>query len=442
MSEPLTDRPWTAHRERRDALRWVVLGLLGLALAALAVQLDARLGTASAPFLGRYKIRVGPGSALAPLVAAAVLWSASRGAIQRRSWRKIQLFGYIAGLTWAIALALVDGWSGLTKALGSPEEYLGDVRQVGDDPLAYLRHFTADAAAHSVASRGHPPGPVVFLWLADRIGVDNHVVLGFLITALSALTIPLVLSAVRDSVGEAAARRYLPVLVLAPYAIWVAVSLDGLVATLGAAAIVAGLRASRTRVRGWAAAGWALTAGLLIGMAALFSYSAPWLGLSIVCVYFARRRAFLNVVTGLGALVPVLGAQLLGFGWADGLVAAETDYASRVAPYRSVLWWSAISVVVLLLATGPAIVASARKLRNTAAWPFLVGAGAAVVFSIAAGLARGGVEHAWLPFFPWLTVAAVAPEKPAGELPPTPLLLTAVGAASAIVIEALLITPW
>jgi hypothetical protein len=440
MSEPSTDRPRTAHRERRDALRWVVLGLLGLAIAAIAVQLDARLGTASAPFLGRYKIRVGPGSALAPLVAAAVLWSASQIHRTQRSWPKIQLFGYTAGLTWAIALALVDGWSGLTKALGSPEEYLGDVTRVGDDPLAYLRHFTADAPAHSVASRGHPPGPVLFLWLADRIGVDNHVVLGFLITALSALTIPLVLSAVRDSVGEAAARRYLPVLVLAPYAIWVAVSLDGLVATLGAAAIVAGLRASRTDVRKRAV--WAVAAGLLVGVASLFSYSAPWLGLSIVCVYFARRRAFLNVLTGIGALAPVLAAQLLGFGWADGLVAAETDYASRIAPYRSVLWWSAISVVVLLLATGPAIVASARKLRNTAAWPFLVGAGAAVVFSIAAGLARGGVEHAWLPFFPWLTVAAVAPEQPAGPLPPAPLLLTAVGAAAAVVIEALLITPW
>jgi hypothetical protein len=442
MSEPPRDRPWTAHREHRDALRWLLLGLCGLALAALAVQLDARLGTASAPFLGRYKIRVGPGSALAPVVAILVLWLASSGHLSRLRWREIQLFGYIAGLTWAITLALVDGWSGLTKALGSPEEYLGDVRRVGDEPLRYLRHFTADAAYHSVASRGHPPGPVLFLWSLDQIGVRNHIVLGFLITALSALTIPLVLSAVRDSVGEAAARRYLPVLVLAPYAIWVAVSLDGLVALLGAAAIVAGLRASRRRVRGRPATAWALLAGLLVGLAALFSYSAPWLGLSLVCVYFARRRAFLNVMSGIGALLPVLGTQLLGFGWADGLVAAETDYASRVAPYRSVLWWSAISVVVLLLATGPSIYASARKVRNTAAWPFLVGAGAAVVFSIAAGLARGGVEHAWLPFFPWLTVAAIAPERPAGDLPPTPLLLVGVGAVVAVVVEALLITPW
>ncbi|GAA0723427.1 hypothetical protein Drose_09675 [Dactylosporangium roseum] len=442
MSELPTERTRTAHRERRDALSWLLLALGGLVVAALAVQLDARLGTASAPFLGRYKIRVGPATVLAPAVAVAVLWLTSQGRLATRSWKHIQLFGYVAGLAWAITLALVDGWSGLTKTLGSPEEYLGDVSRVGDDPLGYIRHFTADAAYHSVASRGHPPGPVLFLWALERIGVDNHIFLGFLITAVSALTVPLVLSAVRDSVGEEAARRYLPVLTLAPYAIWVAVSLDGLVAALGAAAIVAGLRASRRRVRGRPAMGWALLAGLLIGLAALFSYSAPWLGLSLVCVYFARRRAFLNVASGVGALLPILGAQVLGFAWTEGLVAAETDYASRVAPYRSVLWWSAISVVVLLLATGPALYASARKVRNTAAWPFLVGAGAAVVFSIAAGLARGGVEHAWLPFFPWLTVAAVAAEKPAGELPPTPPLLVGVGAVLAILVEATLVTPW
>ena len=65
-----------------------------------------------------------------------------------------------------------------------------------------------------------------------------------------------------------------------------------------------------------------------------------------------------------------------------------------------------------------------------------------MVFSIAAGLARGGVEHAWLPFFPWLTVAAVAPERQGGQPVPAPLLLTGVGALVAVVIEAVLATPW
>jgi hypothetical protein len=187
---------------------------------------------------------------------------------------------------------------------------------------------------------------------------------------------------------------------------------------------------------------WALVAGLLVGVAALFSYAAPWLGLSVVFVYFARRRPFLNVATGAGALIPVLAAQLAGFGWADGLLAAEADYTARIEPYRSAVWWGALSVVALLLAAGPALFASARKVRNTPAWPFLVGAGAAVVFSIVAGLARGGVEHAWLPFFPWLLVGAVAPERRAGNPPPSPLLLVAIGAAAGIAIEAVVATPW
>jgi hypothetical protein len=101
-----------------------------------------------------------------------------------------------------------------------------------------------------------------------------------------------------------------------------------------------------------------------------------------------------------------------------------------------------LSLVVLLLATGPPLLASMRKLRNTPGWPFLVGAGAAVAFSLAAGLARGGVEHAWLPFFPWLTVAAVAPEQQAGPTPPAPLLLTGAGAVVAVALAAVLETPW
>jgi hypothetical protein len=126
----------------------------------------------------------------------------------------------------------------------------------------------------------------------------------------------------------------------------------------------------------------------------------------------------------------------------DGLLTAQADYATRIVPYRSPWWWTALSLVVLLLATGPALVASLRKVRNTPGWPFLVGAATAVAFSLVAGLARGGVEHAWLPFFPWLTVAAVAPERQGGELPPSPLLLAGAGAVIAIVIEAVLDSPW
>jgi hypothetical protein len=348
----------------------------------------------------------------------------------------------VATLAWALSLAVADGAAGLTRSLSDAEGYSADVAQVGDDPGRFLRDFTAEADGYSPTTRGHPPGPVLLLWALHRLGVTDRLALGLLLTAVGALAVPLVLAAVRGSPGELSARRYAPVLALAPAAVWTAVSLDAVVGTLGAAALAAGVRASAGDRRGWPATGWAVTAGLLTGVAALFSYAAPWLGLSVVFLYFARRRPFLNLGTGLGALLPVFAAQATGFGWVDGLAVAARDHADRITPHRSALWWSGISLVALLLATGPALVASARKLRNTPGWPFLAGAGLAVAFSVAAGLARGGVENAWLPLFPWLTLAAVAPLRQAGEPVPTPLLLTGVGAGTAVVVEAVLATPW
>jgi hypothetical protein len=283
---------------------------------------------------------------------------------------------------------------------------------------------------------------VLLLWGLGRAGVTDRVTLGALITVLGCLTVPLVAYCVKDVCGETTARRYLPVLVLAPYAIWVAVSMDGVVAALGATAVAAGVFASAHRRRGLVSAAWSLLCGLLIGLAGMFAYSVVWLGLSVVLLYFARRRPFLNIGTGLGALVPVVVANRLGFNWLAGLRAAGSDFTARIEPHRSAAWWAAISLVVLIIASGPAIVASARKIRNTPAWPFLVGSAIAVLFSLVTAQARGGAEAGWLPFFPWLTVAAVAPARPAGEPPPVPWPLVAAGALTAVVIEAVLATPW
>jgi hypothetical protein len=428
--------------QRRDLVVWVWLAAAGLALTYLAVKGGAELGTRSAPFLGSYRFAFGVASVLAPAVAVGVLYAANRGRFEQGSFRAALVLSWFATLAWALSLALVDGAAGLTRSLQSPDNYLTDVPRVGQSPLAYLHTFTADVSQNSVAARGHPPGPVLLLWCLHRLGLTDRATLGLLIAVLGSLVTPLVLSAVRGVCGDLAARRYAPVLILAPYAVWVAVSVDVVVAVLGAAMVAMGVRASAHERTGWRAGGWALASGVTLGLAALFSYAAPWLGLSVVCLYFARRRAFLNVATGLGALLPVLAAQLCGFTWLDGLLVARADYAARVEPHRSALWWGAIGVVVLVLAAGPPLVRSARRIRNTPGWPFLVGAGVAVAFSVFAGLARGGAEAAWLPFFPWLTVAAVAPDTQGGETPRSPLLLVGVGALTAIVVEAVLATPW
>jgi methylthioxylose transferase len=434
--------PAAARSELVDLTVWLTGTLVGLALTFLAVQGGARLGTRGAPFLGLYRFAASPASLLAPMVLVAVLVAAHNGWFHQLDPHALLIASYLATLAWAFALALADGEAGLTRSLMSPSNYLSDVPAVGDHPLDYLRTYVATAATHTDAARGHPPGPVLLLWTLQRLGLTDRLVLGVLVTAIGGLLTPLVLGAVRSVCGEPAARGYAPVLILAPYAVWVAVSVDVVGAVLGAAMVCLGVRASRPGRTGLRAAGWALGCGVLLGIAALCSYAVPWLGLSVVCLYFARRRAFLNLATGIGALMPILAAQLAGFSWVDGLGVARRDYAVRIEPTRPALWWSLVSLVVLLLAAGPPLVASLRKLRNTPGWPFLVGAGVAVAFTLAAGLARGGAEAAWLTFFPWLTVAAVAPERPAGPPVPPPLLLTTVGAITAIVVETVLATPW
>jgi methylthioxylose transferase len=428
--------------ERWELLAWICLAVLGLGLTWLAVRNGAQLGTRSAPFLGSYRFAFGFASILAPLVATVVLLASQREVFDRLGFAATCAWSWVATLAWSLSLALVDGAAGLTRSLQSADNYLTDLPAVGDDPLAYLRSFTANPTLHSTAGRGHPPGPVLLLWLLHRAGLTDRVALGVLIAAIGSLVVPLVLMSVRGVCGEVQARRYVPVLVLAPYAVWVAVSVDVVVAVLGALMVAMGVRASGRSVTGLRAGAWALACGITLGVAALFSYAAAWLGLSVVCLYFARRRAFLNVATGLGALLPVLAAQMAGFSWIDGLLMARADYAARIEPVRSAPWWIGISLVVLLLAAGPPLIRSLRRLRNTPGWPFLIGAGGAVAFSVLAGLARGGAEAAWLPFFPWLTVAAVAPAMQAGTPPRSPLRLVLVGALTAVVVEAVLATPW
>ncbi len=425
---------------RTDLLGWVLLAGAGIGLTALAVHGGARLGTASAPFLGHYRVRITPMSLLAPAVAVAFL--ATWRWFSRLRWPIMLTVSYLVGLAWALALALVDGASGLTRSLRDASNYASDVAAVDNHPAHYLARYTHDFPSHSIAARGHPPGSVLLLWAFERAGVRDQLTLAIFITALGIATIPLVLYSVRGVCGEQTARRYAPVLVLAPYAIWVAVSMDAVVALLGALMVAAGVFASEQNRRGLVAAGWSVVTGVLIGFGAMFSYAVVWLGLSVVLLYFARRRAFLNLGTGLGALLPVILANRLGFGWLDGLIASNSDFVARIEPFRSAPWWAILSIVALILAAGPPLYASARKIRNTPAWPFLIGAAVAVLFSVCTGLARGGVEAAWLPFFPWLTVAATAPEQQGGEAPPMPWLLVAGGVVTAIVIEGVLATPW
>lgn len=438
-------RPRAVERTARrleivDVFVWLGLVAAGLAVAAVAVIIGADLGTDAPPFLLYYRIDVTLGAVAAALVAGVVLWTAAGRLGARCHWGRLLGLSYVASVAWMLSLALAHGTDGLRRYVTNEDGYTPDTHSFG----SISEILTALNDAHgpdSTAAIGHPPGPVIVLWALHSAGLSPTAT-GLVWTLAAAATVPVALQVARSFCGRAAARRLAPVFVLAPYAIWMAVGPDAITALLGACALGAATFASHRNRRGWLAVAGAVAAGVLLAAATMFGYIAAWLGLSMVCLYFARRRAWHNLATGLGVVGVVAVIAASGFDWADGLTTAYHGFLDRVGDGRSAGWWIPLSLAVVVLACGPPIVASARKCRNTPAWPLLVGACAAVLFSIAAGTARGGVEETWLPFFPWLTIAATAPRRPGGPPQPAPWRLVAGGSVAAVLIQALLISPW
>ncbi|MEX5634543.1 hypothetical protein [Parafrankia sp. FMc2] len=428
---------------------WAVAAAAGLLLTALitasGVDLGARSDHAAAPFQQAWRTpAVAPAVLLPILVAVVTLLLAGRSAHLR--WSALLVGSFAGSLGWSLALATAAG-PGLAGGLRPPAAYLVAADAVGDDPLAYLASWTSQVsdlgpgldgsgatAGGGGQLAGHPPGPVLLVWALDRLGVSGATALGLALTALTALSVPLVAIAVRSLCHETAARRAVPVLVLTPWALWAAASPHAVTVLPAAAALAVGVVGCEPGRR-WRLL-WALASGLLLGVTSLFDYPAVWLGVGVAAAYFVRRRPLMNVLTGLGALLPFWLFLAWGFSWSDGLAAARVD-----AGIATMLAWLALDVVVVLLAGGPVLVRALRRLRLTPGWPFLVGAAAAALFSLCAGLAWGGAELSWLPLAPWLAVAALAPRpRPdgpgdtirAGDLP---LVLVGAGAVVAVVLR-------
>jgi len=367
--------------------------------------------------------RLTPITALAPALAAGTL--TSLGLLGRRAaGRPPPPFGLLTALAY---LGTVGWWLALGAASRPGERVPDALLAAGASSPGRL----LDAAA------GQPPGPELLVWALGRLGVHGRLPVGVAFTVLGALVVPLVAVAVRSLCHAPAARRLLPALVFAPWASFAVASRDAVTAAVAAAAVAVGVVGSERGRRAW----WALGAGLLLGVAGLFGYPAIWLGVAVAAAYFVRRRPLLNVITGVGALLPLFALRLAGYSWPDGLAQAGGGLFDHAA-----LTWLVPDLLAVPLCCGPVLARAARRISMTPGWPFLVGAGAAALFAVLDGLADGGVQASWLPLFPWLLVPALAP-RPRPALPgdtssagQIPYGLVAAGAALAVVLAALVTT--
>ncbi|MFI9470516.1 hypothetical protein ACIHBQ_23990 [Streptomyces sp. NPDC052492] len=456
LTSPRTD-PHDPVRGSRgtllDGYAVVAAAALVLAAALVGTRIQDRYGTLRVgwpPLVGNWMPHVGPGTPAAIAVAVAVV-AYGPALAARLPWRRLLLTVWGGALAWTWSLALADGWSrGVAGRLTTRHEYLQVVDRWQDIP-ATLRDFhahiligTPDNWPAHVA--GHPPGATLTFVLLDRIGLSGGGWAGaFVITAGTTAAVA-VLVTVRRLADEGLARRAAPFLVLAPAAVWVGTSADGWFAAVAAWA----LALLALAVTGCRPAWTGLGSGLLFGLTLYLSY-----GLTLVAVIAAavlllgtRRLRPLPYVAAGFLVVPAVFTAL-GFDWWEAYRLLVTRYYQGAGGVRPYGYWIWANLACAVLVVGPATVAGLRRgggvLLGTARAALLRGpaprlallVGSALLALLIAdlsGMSKAETERIWLPFTLWLL--------PAGSFLPGPRGWLAGQAASALLLNHLVLTGW
>jgi hypothetical protein len=378
-------------------------------------DLRERIYAASAPIFGHWLPHYGWGTAPAlALALGAALWGPTLA--QRLPWGRLLLVAWLASLWWMVSLAMVDGWQrGWTSRLTDQNEYLWEVPGITDIP-AMLRGFAdriLDFQPDSWTTHvsGHPPGAVLTFVLLDRVGLSGGGWAGAFCVAAASTVALAVLVATRALAGENAARAAAPFLVLAPLAIWTAVSADGYFAAVAAWGIA--LLALAARRSGRSAAALAVGAGALLGFGIYVNYGLVLMGLPAVAVLIAARtiRPLLPAVLGALAVAAVFTAS--GFWWFEGLDLVVERYYQGVAADRPFSYWGWANVAAAVCAVGLASAAGLHRAlrparlraREGVSW-LVLGALAAIALADLSALSKAETERIWLPFTVWVLLAA------------------------------------
>lgn len=396
-----------AHLRRswlRDIAIWTSLLVATFTVASVAVSTSDVVGPTTLPWwpAQNLSLHVTAGMVVAPLTAAAVLAAASRPAAARLSWNTLLVASYLASITWSAALHTNVAPETMSTATAGARS-----------AIAFLVSYTGSEAGLAIT-----------------------------VIAVSCLAVPLTLVAVKSVSGPVAARALSPVLILGPWAAWTTLGIDGVAAAACAAVLACGAVASERRVRRWDAFWGAAATGGLLGIAALLSYGAAWFAVSLLCLYFVRRRP-VQILVSAGAALAVLGvAATVGPSWPYGLVDTYNAAVGEIAAHPGQLWWLAIMPALVCVACGPAVVESLRRFGSSTAWPLMVGPVLALMIAPLSGSNPEHPEYGWIALCPWLIVAATAPRtdgrrgarrRGGRRSVPVPLVSAGVGACAAIV---------
>lgn len=307
------------------------------------------------------------------LILVVVLWT--RGVHQVIGWWSLQALSASLGAAWTISLVMV----------GQPD-------------------------SSALNATGPPLGRAIATGLTELVS-RQAVLATVLIGLLAGIAVGLLNAGVQSLCGEVQARRFAAVAVLSPTAAWYAESATVAILVLSLATLTLSAMASeRGRGATWTL-GLGAVAGLLLGAAVLTAYESSAVGIGMLCIYFLRRRPMMILVSGLGLSAVLLIAALSGWSWSGGFDAVtDIDGLTRLGPHVAGV---VTGIVVVAALVGPIMATSWRKVRNTAAWPFMLTAVSALVFLLLIRVHSGTWISAMAPWSALLAVAAVAPLRQA-----------------------------
>lgn len=390
---------------------WAALVLAGHVLGARLLAADYRVHIGAPPLVGGFDVRLS-GSIAAAVALACVAVAVGPALVRRLRWTALLAVSWLAGTAWIVALATGNGggWAAVRRPLLSRYEYLAAVPDVGASG-SFLRSFVTDLPGYPTHVRGHPPGMLLLLAQLDRVGFGGAAWAAALVIGVGAAAAPAALVALRALAGEPLARRAALFVTLAPAAVWLGTSADALFCGVLATGIAL-LAVACTRSRGPLADATALLAGLVLGAGLMLSYGLAPLALLALAVGAATRRIRPLALAAAGAGAVLLAFAAAGFWWPAGLRATHALYGAGAAARRPYLDFLVISPAAFALAIGPAAVAGLATLRGRRAWVLPAGALAALAVAELSGLSRGETERIWLPFAPWLLLAAASLRAP------------------------------
>jgi len=407
---------------------------------------EAFLG--AAPLVGRsfrdgWDWRVGWG-----LVGAVVLATIVVGSVGRGWWWRTRLSGVIAGSSagsggFAVLLALTDGRDGVLHGAVDPTEYLANLASA--PPAAeFVRTFVGRIDDYSVHVRGHPPGFVLVLKALDGVGLGGVWPAALLSVAATIATTAAVLVTLWATVDASWVRRVAPMLIVAPYLLWMVTSADAVYAAVGAWGVVA--VALGVRATGWRALAAGGIAGLALGGLLFLTYGgATFLLLPVTLAVAARRRSTpgsgRTVVAALivGAAVTAAFA-VAGFWWFAGAAETRLQYWAGTAQFRTWTYFAVANLAVALIALGPATFGGLLRLRDRRVWVLVGGALMAMAAAHLSQYSRGEVERIWLLFYPWIAVAGGA--LMGASTRARAAVWVGVQAVGTIVLQAALVSKW